>query len=619
MTLATSLLSRLSPAAVEPAPAIDRGDTRFVPPRRDDSPDDAENLRGWGFADSRFEISPRGHVVLTGKRYGISGVELPDLLPWMARTMGVPMRADDVHVPNERTAVPPPRPTDGFRAAIRPHLGDDQITDDDALRLRHGHGHTQEEIYKVLYGTLPRVPDLVVYPTDDDQVAVLVRAALAHGVVLIPYGGGTNVTDALRCPPDEQRPIVSVDMRRMAQVLWIDPVNRMARVQAGATGRVIADELARYGWTMGHEPDSVELSTLGGWIATNASGMKKNRYGNIEDLVIDLTVVTAAGTVEHRQPAPRASIGADPRQWIFGSEGALGIVTSAVVKLFPLPEVQEYGSVLFPDFERGFAFLYELSRGGVVPASVRLMDNTQFHFGQALKPAAEGMDLAKRKIQSLYVNRVRGFDPNKLVAATLVYEGGREEVEHQKRVVARIAAKHGGMDAGGENGSKGYQLTFGIAYIRDLIFRHWLIAESFETSVPWSRALELVQRVQQRAELEHKKRGLPGRPFFTGRITQVYETGVCCYFYYGFFHKGIDDPTRTYLDMEEAVREEILAAGGSLSHHHGVGKLRQKFLARIQSPAALDCVARMKKALDPTDVFGAGNQGLHAAMKGGAA
>lgn len=618
MTLATDLLTRLTPRpAVEPVPAIDRGDTRFVPPPREDSPDDAENLRGWGFADSRFEISPRGHVVLTGKRYDISGVELPDLLPWLARTMGVPMRADDVHLPNERVDVPPPRPTAAFRAALRDVLADDQLTDDDALRLRHGHGHTQEEIYRILYGSLPRVPDLVVYPTDDDQVAALVRAAVEHDVVLIPYGGGTNVTDALRCPPEEQRPIVSVDMRRMNQVLWIDPVNRMARIQAGASGRAILDVLARYGLTMGHEPDSVEMSTLGGWIATNASGMKKNRYGNIEDLVLDLGVVTPAGVVEHRQPAPRASIGADPRQWIFGSEGTLGIVTSAVVKLFPLPEVQTYGSILFPDFERGFAFIYDLSRSGAVPASVRLMDNTQFHFGQALKPAAEGLDAAKRKLQALYVNRVRGLHPDRLVAVTLVYEGTRDEVAHQQRTVARIAARHAGLDAGAENGSRGYQLTYGIAYIRDLIFRHWLIAESFETSVPWSRALELFERVKQRAELEHKKRGLPGRPFFTGRITQIYETGVCCYFYYGFFHKGIDDPTRIYLDMEEAVREEILACGGSLSHHHGIGKLRQKFLHKIHSPAALECVARLKKALDPTDVFAAGNQGL-AAARGGA-
>jgi alkyldihydroxyacetonephosphate synthase len=132
-------------------------------------------------------------------------------------------------------------------------------------------------------------------------VAALVDAAAEHGVVLVPYGGGTNVTEALRCLPDEERPIVAVDMGRMNRIEWIDPVNRMACIQAGAAGRHIQAQLAEHGFTMGHEPDSVEFSTLGGWIATNASGMKKNRYGNIEDLVLDVTVATPSGCCRARR------------------------------------------------------------------------------------------------------------------------------------------------------------------------------------------------------------------------------------------------------------------------------------------------------------------------------
>src|SRR5260370_40271690 len=140
-------------------------------------------------------------------------------------------------------------------------------------------------------------------------------------------------------------------MRRMNSILWIDSENRMGCIEAGAVGRNIAAQLKEYGFTMGHEPDSVEFSTLGGWIATNASGMKKNKYGNIEDLVLDVNVATAAGTLERASCAPREAVGLDLRRLMFGSEGTLGIVTSATVKIFPLPEVQEYGSVLFPTFE----------------------------------------------------------------------------------------------------------------------------------------------------------------------------------------------------------------------------------------------------------------------------
>src|SRR5205085_7378338 len=206
----------------------------------------------------------------------------------------------------------------------------------------------------------------------------------------------------------------------------------IACIQAGAVGRHIMADLKKHGVTMGHEPDSVEFSTLGGWIATNASGMKKNRYGNIEDLVLDVNLVTAAGTLERSSCSPRESVGMDLRRLIFGSEGTLGIITSAVVKIFPLPEVQEYGSVLFPSFEDGFKFMYALAREATPPASVRLVDNLQFQFGLALKPRSSGglADL-KSKAEKFFVTKIKGFEPYKMVACTLVFEGSQTEVEQQ--------------------------------------------------------------------------------------------------------------------------------------------------------------------------------------------
>src|SRR5262249_38213092 len=150
----------------------------------------------------------------------------------------------------------------------------------------------------------------------------------------------------------------------------------------------------------------------------------------------------------------------------------------------------------------------------------------------------------------------------------------------QKNELYAIAARHGGMKAGSDNGRRGYQLTYSIAYIRDFLMNYYIIAESFETSVPWSKALALCDNVKQRLMTEYKKRGLPGQPFVTARITQVYRTGVCIYFYFGFYYKGIDNPQEVYLELENIARDEILKTGGSLSHHHGVGKLRRAFLPR---------------------------------------
>jgi len=364
---------------------------RIVPAAPARLPDDEESLEVWGFRDSAFAILPNGSVRMSGSRYALSGLELPSLLPWMRRVLGVALDPADPHESSYPPAVPAPRIHPGFQREAADLLPPDGLSADPLVRLRHGHGHTLEEMYLLKYGGFERVPDLVLYPATEEQVEALVAAAARYDVCLVPYGGGTNVTDALRCPADEERTIAVVDLSRLNRILWIDPVNQMACIQAGAVGRQIQAELAAHGFSLGHEPDSVEFSTLGGWIATFASGMKKNRYGNIEDLVLDLRAVTAQGTLGRAAVAPRESTGVDARRVLFGSEGCLGIVTSAVVKIFPLPELQKYGSILFRDFETGVAFLYALEREGGKPASVRLVDNLQFQFSQALKPAAAGL------------------------------------------------------------------------------------------------------------------------------------------------------------------------------------------------------------------------------------
>lgn len=585
---------------------------RFTPPPPPlPNPKDAEAKDGWGFADTRFEVLPNNSVILTGDRYPLTGSELPALMPWLCEMLGSPLSYENRNEPHYPPAIPAPREDAALRADLEAVLAPDQITTDPQTRLRHGHGHTGAEIWAIRYERIDRVPDLVVYPTSHEQVVEIVRIAQAHKATLIPFGGGTNVTEALRIDPQDQRVAISVDMRRMNRVLWIDLVNQMACIEAGATGLEIVAALEKYGRTMGHEPDSLEFSTLGGWIATNASGMKKNRYGNIEDLVLDLTAVTPHGEISRPQVGPRESIGVNPKQYMFGSEGNFGIITSAVVKLFDLPEVQRYGSVLFPDLSHGLAFLYDLQLSGAVPASVRVMDHIQFHFGQALKPAKHGLSAkVKSEAEKLFVTKIKGYDPNQMAVATLVFEGSEAEVNFQEQTLYEIAARHSGMKAGATNGERGYQLTFGIAYIRDVTFEHWAIAESFETSVPWSKAIDLYNRVHQRVIEEHALRNLPGKVFFTGRLTQVYNTGVCMYFYLGFYAKGVADPIGEYTRLEQAAREEILAAGGALSHHHGVGKIRQGFLDDVYSPGAQALMRQVKQAIDPDNLFGANNHGV---------
>ncbi len=568
---------------------------------------DAEKLDAWGFADTEFTIDDNNCVSVTGARYGLSGKSLVNFLPWAQATLGIEIDPKDLRGSKRFHRIEHSVTNQDFIEAIKNFLTEEQISYDNEQRIRHGHGHTLEDIYQLNYGRIARVPDCIVYPMSEEQIQQIIKFAQEHKICLIPYGGGTNVTQALSCLQQEKRMIVSVDMSRMNRILWIDTVNQMACIEAGAVGRHILEQLAQHGYTLGHEPDSVEFSTLGGWLATNASGMKKNRYGNIEDIAITLDVVGVNGALKRMQACPRESIGFNYKNLMIGSEGNLGIITKAVLKISPLPQVAKYGSLLFPNFEAGYRFLYDLVKSEQVPASVRLVDNQQFQFSMALKHSQSKWQKRKSQFERWYVENIKKFNTNEMVAATIVYEGHARDVQAQAREANRLMKRYGGMQAGAQNGQRGYELTFSIAYIRDFLLKHHIVAESFETSVPWNHALALCKAVKAMIHKMHQTHQLPGKPFVSCRITQLYKTGVCIYFYFGFYHKGVNNPLEIFSAIEESARETILKHHGSLSHHHGIGKLRKKFLPMIMSSPALDVIQVAKNTLDPSNVFGVQN------------
>lgn len=562
----------------------------------------------WGYRDTHFVVNPDGSVKVTGDRYAVSGYDMPGFIPFLEETLDIKLDLNDIKPERADKPVPPPVVNAAFVSALAAALPAGRTSDDPRERLIHSHGQTTvDEIYQVLYAHLDRVVDLIVYPETHEEAAAVVALAATHDVCLVPFGGGTSVSAALKLPPGETRMIVSVDMRRMDAIEWIDRENMRACVQAGITGKHLEERLAAEGLTCGHEPDSVELSTLGGWIATNASGMKKNRYGNIEDIVENVTMVTPEGVIEHLADMPRVSMGVEPRRLAFGSEGNLGLITRAVIRVHKLPEVKEYGSYVFRDFKAGTAFLYDLMQTGVLPASIRLVDNVQFRFGQALKARPTGQEKLMSRVQQTFLESVKGFDLRQMSAATVVMEGSAAEVEFQKAEIKRVAARHGGVSGGSHNGRRGYMLTYAIAYIRDFLTDYHIIGETYETTVPWSRVHEVIEAVEKRSIEMHREFGLPGRSYVSPRITQLYHTGVCIYFTHGFSTRGVADPDRAFAAIEHEMRETIMAHGGSISHHHGVGKLRRDFVPRTMTPAAIEMLREMKTAADPTNVFGIAN------------
>ena len=334
-------------------------------------------------------------------------------------------------------------------------------------RLFRSHGHTLHEIFTLREKKFKRVPDLVVWPKCHEEVATIVEISAQHNVVIIPFGGGTSVSGALQCPEDEKRMIISLDTSQMNRVLWVDHSNLTAHIEAGIIGQDLERELAKHGLCTGHEPDSYEFSSLGGWVATRASGMKKNIYGNIEDLLVRVKMVSPKGTVERSCQVPRISSGPDIHHFILGSEGTLGVITEVTLKVRPIPECQKYGSIIFPDFETGVQFMRQIAKQQLKPASVRLMDNEQFIFGQALKPGTASIfQSIVDGFKKFYVTKVKGFDVNSICVATLLMEGNKQDVESLEKRIIELAESLGGLSAGEENGKRGYLLTFVIAYIR---------------------------------------------------------------------------------------------------------------------------------------------------------
>ncbi|KAL6484657.1 hypothetical protein MHYP_G00067020 [Metynnis hypsauchen] len=571
-----------------------------VPKRRHD----IMKWNGWGYSDSRFLFNKKGQAEFTGKRYRLSGLILPSLKDWFEGTFGANLQHKSPATPALNvSAVPPPNLNESFVEELKAAgVGLSQEPED---RVFRSHGHCLNEIFALREGRIGRVPDLVVWPSCHNDVVKIVELACKHNVCLIPYGGGTSVSSALECPPEETRSIVSLDTSQMNRILWIDEKNLTAHVEAGIIGQDLERQLNESGYCTGHEPDSMEFSSLGGWVATRASGMKKNIYGNIEDLVVHIKMVTPRGVIEKSCQGPRMSTGPDIHHFIMGSEGTLGVVTEVTMKIRPVPEYQKYGSIVFPNFQQGVACLREVAKQRCAPASIRLMDNEQFQFGHALKPQVSSIFTSFLDgLKKFYITKFKGFDPHHLCVATLLFEGDREKVLQHEKQVYDIAAKFGGLAAGEDNGQRGYMLTFVIAYLRDLGMDYYVIGESFETSVPWDRVLDLCRNVKERIVRECKERGVQFPPLSTCRVTQTYDAGACVYFYFAFNYRGLSDPIHVYEKVEHAAREEILANGGSLSHHHGVGKLRKEWMKEAISTVGLGMLKSVKEYVDPSNIFG---------------
>ncbi|MCX7119685.1 MAG: FAD-binding oxidoreductase [Legionellales bacterium] len=316
------------------------------------------NMKWWGWGAE-------------GKEANLSN--MPKFLPYVEDLLGCDTTQKQAIIALDDITLPSVIENNDFVQWMQKTFSIDQLQQDKKARLIHSYGKSYRDLARIRQGQFVRIPDLVVFPNNQNEVSLLINAAIAHNVCLIPFGGGTNIVGALESHQHESRMIVSVDMSRMNQVLEIDVISHTALIQAGAFGPEIEAQLNTKGFTLGHFPDSFEFSTLGGWLATRSVGMQSDQYGSISDMALAINCVTPQGLIT-LNPYPHASMGPDLNQLILGSEGRFGIITQAVMKVHPVPATQAFGAILFPNFLAGIAAIQDCVAHQTLPHMMRLLD-----------------------------------------------------------------------------------------------------------------------------------------------------------------------------------------------------------------------------------------------------
>lgn len=461
--------------------------------------------------------------------------------------------------------------------------GEEHLRTDAESRLRHTRGKSTPDLLRIREGDVGDLPAAVVLPASHDEVLAVLRACAAHGLALVPFGGGTSVVGGLT--PERRCPFVALDLRRMDTLLDLDPVSRTATLQPGLRAPHAETLLAAHGFTLGHFPQSYEWATVGGFAAARSSGQASAGYGRFDDMVLGLTLATPSGTIEVGR-APRSAAGPDLRQLILGSEGAFGVITSVTVRIRPVPHTRIYEGWRFDSFEAGAAALRSLAQDGPRPTVLRLSDETETLIGLA-QPDAIGTS---------------GLPQNAGCLAITGYEGTEEDTAHRRERAAAVLRDAGGTCLGREPGERWAHGRYSAPYLRDALLDAGAFAETLETAAFWSRLPGLYAAVRDTLTGTLTEFGTP--PLVMCHISHVYENGASLYF--TVVSAQGDDPVAHWAAAKRAVNEAILTAGGTISHHHGVGTDHRDWYVREAGPLGIGALQAVKRRLDPTGLLNPG-------------
>ena len=521
----------------------------------------------------------------------------PALGPYLRHHIGLdPTRVTSPPVAFEDVHIPEPSLSPGLQAALEEALGDGLTSTDPLDRVVHARGKSLRDLVRHRRGELGRLPDVVVRPGDEDEVAAVLRAALDADAVLIPFGGGTSISGSLEASAEERRTVVSLDMSRLSRVLAVDEASRLARIQAGALGPDLERQLNAQGWTLGHFPDSFTHSTLGGWIATRSSGMQSDLYGDIGDLTRAIRVVTPSGLLVTR-PVPSTSTGPSVREMVLGSEGRLGVITEATLHVRRVPERRMILGYLFPTWADGLAAMREVAASEAAVSVTRVSDANETGFSFATRKKPSILDRLKSRALTTYLRRRHGFDVEAMCLSFIGYEGSQRHVGSQRKLVGRIVGRHGGLCIGSSPGALYDQKKFDTPYIRDFLLDRGALADVSETAAPWSRLSTVYDTVMTSAHGAFEELGVRG--FIMCHLSHSYHAGACLYFTFAFEPSAQEDGLQEYDLVKSAIQQAFIDSGATLSHHHAVGTEHARWLEEDISAPGVAMLQALFSGVDP--------------------
>jgi alkyldihydroxyacetonephosphate synthase len=463
-------------------------------------------------------------------------------------------------------------------------------------RLLHARGQSLPDWIALRSGRIGCFPDGVACPTQEADIPGLLQMAARQKINLIPYGGGTSVAGHINPLPSE-RPVLSVDLRRLNRLISLDRENHLAVIQAGAAGSEIEAQLKQHGYTLGHYPQSFEYSTLGGWIATRSCGQQSAYYGRIEDLFAGGSLETFNGPMM-LPPIPASAAGPDLRQFILGSEGRLGFITRANVRVRPLPETEDFYGLLFHDWEAGLAALHLIAQEKSGISMLRLSDAQETQVTLLLSGQDRLLPWAKRGLGLIGYTK----SPCLLVYAVT---GSASLAGSAHRRIRSQARRQEGFYTGTLVGRLWRKSRFSSPYLRNTLWEQGFALDTLETALNWSQLLPAAAAIKRSLTSALESMNTPVLVF--AHVSSVYPSGASLYLTYIFPRSADPDQMLTrWQAAKHAASQAILEHGGTISHQHGVGLDHAPYLGAEKSPSG---IALLQSVLDAFDPYGLLNPG----------